>query len=462
MTSLALVCVRESRCRQWALDPSLKRCFAPILGARLVQFEAMQGQAVLPLRRMALWASAIHQLNTAHGLDYTVTMCDAAAENLSLWHFDAVVFFMDACNASRTMPLAASLLAQGIRVVIASGRPDVYAGKAPEALDGAYWTALSLSCVPDVLGVSSVLEEAEVLPDWRATTLGDYCPYFVPVALGQQENGRVVARSIEAIMSEIGAMRESGLLDANKRIVFDSPFEDETMAMAVLLELSKRLVTEDLLWGAWVSSAYDARDVALLRRAGLCLAVLGKTMDFSGLMHDGQARQVSACAISLFKSRGIFVCADFTFGSDHESLESFEAAKRVIAAGVDLPMLSLFTPYPEMPQFDDYERQARIVTYDWAKYDGGHVVFVPQRLNAVTLERHYAAVQDWALSKFRLACRFVRPSKATIGAICRSALPLGEAAALRLALTSAARYGALHMSAVSLLQLSEVMLVGKY
>jgi len=422
----------------------------------------MQGQAVLPLRRMALWAAAIQRLSTSHGLGYSVTMCDAEAENLSLWHFDTVVFFMDACNASRTMQLAASLLAQSIRVVIASGRPDVYAGKASEVLDGACWTALSLSCVSDVLGVSSVLEEAEVLPDWRATTLGDYCPYFVPVTLGRREGGRVVARGTEAVMNEIGAMREAGLLDANKRIVFDSPFEDETMAMEVLLELAKRLVTEDLLWGAWVSGAYDAREVALLRRAGLCLVVLGKAMDFSGLMHDGQARQVSARAVSLFKSRGIFVCADFTFGSDHESLESFEATKRVIAAGVDLPILSIFTPYPEMPQFDAYERQARIVTYDWAKYDGSHVVFVPQRLNARTLECHYADAQRWALSKLRLACRFVRPTKATIGAICHSALPLGEAAALRLALTSATRHSALRRPAASLLQLSEVMLVGKY
>ncbi len=85
---------------------------------------------------------------------------------------------------------------------------------------------------------------------------------------------------------------------------------------------------------------------------------------------------------------GIAVQATFMFGMDHDTPDVFErTAQYVGEAGIDLPRFSVLTPFPGTPLFDRLAAEGRILTRNWERYDGQHVVFQPAAMSAEELER---------------------------------------------------------------------------
>ncbi|HQP36562.1 MAG TPA: DUF4070 domain-containing protein, partial [Polyangiaceae bacterium] len=49
----------------------------------------------------------------------------------------------------------------------------------------------------------------------------------------------------------------------------------------------------------------------------------------------------------------------------------------------------ILTPYPGTPMFEQLEREGRILTREWDRYDTAHVVFQPARMTPTQLEEGY-------------------------------------------------------------------------
>jgi radical SAM superfamily enzyme YgiQ (UPF0313 family) len=97
---------------------------------------------------------------------------------------------------------------------------------------------------------------------------------------------------------------------------------------------------------------------------------------------------------------GISIQGCFVFGLDHDTPEVFERTARfVIDAAIDLPRFAVLTPFPGTPLHARLAREGRILTTDWEKYDGQHVVFEPQRMSVAELreghERAWQAVYGY-------------------------------------------------------------------
>jgi radical SAM superfamily enzyme YgiQ (UPF0313 family) len=108
--------------------------------------------------------------------------------------------------------------------------------------------------------------------------------------------------------------------------------------------------------------------------------------------------------------RGITIQGCFVFGNDADTEETFEAtADFVIRTQIDLPRFAVLTPFPGTPLYNRLEREGRILTRDWEKYDGQHVVFRPLQMTPQALlaghERAWKAVYGWRpiLSRLRHA-----------------------------------------------------------
>ena len=185
----------------------------------------------MPVRQMALWAAIARCSND------DVAIFDATREYLTLWQYERVVFFMDACNASETLRHAKACLESGIEVAIASGAKDVYRAnaKADYANDIA-WIGLSLDDARHFFAQKSTESTSQsapelgspnasecLIPDWCATPIGDYCPYFVPISLAYEAAGKLHARSPESIIDEIRQLKKLGVLTESTKVVFDSP-----------------------------------------------------------------------------------------------------------------------------------------------------------------------------------------------------------------------------------------------
>lgn len=97
---------------------------------------------------------------------------------------------------------------------------------------------------------------------------------------------------------------------------------------------------------------------------------------------------------------GISIQGCFVFGLDHDTPAVFErTAKFVVDAAIDLPRFAVLTPFPGTPLYARLAREGRILTTDWEKYDGQHVVFRPKRMSVAELrdghERAWKAVYDY-------------------------------------------------------------------
>lgn len=80
------------------------------------------------------------------------------------------------------------------------------------------------------------------------------------------------------------------------------------------------------------------------------------------------------------------------FGNDEDTLDTFDAtAEFVIKTEIDLPRFAILTPFPGTPLHHRLQREGRILTRDWEKYDGQHVVFEPKRMTSAELQSGHEA-----------------------------------------------------------------------
>ncbi len=108
--------------------------------------------------------------------------------------------------------------------------------------------------------------------------------------------------------------------------------------------------------------------------------------------------------------RGICVMAGFIAGFDGDTPESIAAmAKQLYEAGVDVPFLSVLTPYPGTPAYSKMAAEARILPRrGWEFYNGYNVSFVPRSMSPEQLlEAHRALWRE----AFSLKYSFLRTAR---------------------------------------------------
>lgn len=92
-------------------------------------------------------------------------------------------------------------------------------------------------------------------------------------------------------------------------------------------------------------------------------------------------------AIAKIHAAGIGVYAGIVFGMDGDTPEVFAKTLDFLGeAKVDALQVTILTPFPGTPLFEELDRQGRIFDKDWAKYDFAHVVFEPQNMSPETLQ----------------------------------------------------------------------------
>jgi radical SAM superfamily enzyme YgiQ (UPF0313 family) len=106
-------------------------------------------------------------------------------------------------------------------------------------------------------------------------------------------------------------------------------------------------------------------------------------------------------------ARGIAVYGCFVFGMDHDTADVFDTTARfAVEARIDLPRFAIVTPFPGTPLHERLEREGRILTRDWERYDGQHVVFQPAGMTVTQLqegtERAWRQAYSWSSMARRL------------------------------------------------------------
>jgi radical SAM superfamily enzyme YgiQ (UPF0313 family) len=115
-------------------------------------------------------------------------------------------------------------------------------------------------------------------------------------------------------------------------------------------------------------------------------------------------------AVARLHERGICVMAGFISGIDGQTRDSIVAtAERLNALGVDVPFLSILTPFRGTALYDDLLREGRILAdRDWPHYNGYNVAFSPRGMTPGELLSAHRELWRRAFSPWSVAERLGR------------------------------------------------------
>ncbi len=220
------------------------------------------------------------------------------------------------------------------------------------------------------------------------TTRG--CPHgctfcTTPAVFGR----RFRQREIADIVEEVRAAKER----------FDSRvfiFSDDNVAgnHRWAMELFEALRPLEIRWASQcdILIAGNDRLLAAMRDSGCIGLILGLESPKAGTLAEAGKRYVDAAEyearIRHIQSYGISLWGSFIFGFDTDDWRDCMAAVRFAQrTRLCMSCYPILTPYPGTEVFGQYEREGRLLTRDWDKYNGATVVFEPRRMSVHDL-RH--------------------------------------------------------------------------
>jgi radical SAM superfamily enzyme YgiQ (UPF0313 family) len=188
-----------------------------------------------------------------------------------------------------------------------------------------------------------------------------------------------------------------------------------TAQRAYIKELLRAMIPLDKWWltQASMDIARDPELLDLMQRSG-CIGVFFGIESFgSESLKDANKRQNKIAeyknAIEQMHARGIAVMAGFIAGFDGDTRASIvEMAHQLNTLGVDVPFLSILTPYKGTPLYDQLDAQNRLLPErGWQFYNGYNVAFQPKQMSANELLAAHRELWSTAFAPVQIAQRIV-------------------------------------------------------
>jgi radical SAM superfamily enzyme YgiQ (UPF0313 family) len=196
-------------------------------------------------------------------------------------------------------------------------------------------------------------------------------------------------RSIPDIVEEIRAAHEQH--PAWCYIFADDNFGGN---QAWALELCEALKPLKISWASQCDILISKNDRLLkaMRESGCQGLILGLESPRQGTLTEAGKKFVQSDTyewrIRKIQSFDISLWGAFIFGFDHDTWQDCMDAVR-FAQRMDLAMscFPILTPYPGTQFFDQFEKEGRLRTRDWERYNGASIVYEPEQFTPKEL-RH--------------------------------------------------------------------------
>ncbi len=188
-------------------------------------------------------------------------------------------------------------------------------------------------------------------------------------------------RPVEEVVAEVRTFRSPFFTFWDDQLFMDAGYA---------LKLFAGLAGAGKRWAAMVTlaSTRNERLLAAAARAGCSCLFLGlESFSPESLRLANKAFNVVESyeeGVARIHRHNITVQAGIVFGFDGDDESTFEATLRgATRAGLDGATVSILTPFPQTPIFEDLRRAGRLLTDDWSYYNGKTAVaFRPARMSA--------------------------------------------------------------------------------
>jgi len=184
-------------------------------------------------------------------------------------------------------------------------------------------------------------------------------------------------------------------------------------------DLLREMATIDKWWltQASIDIVKDEELLGLMERSGCIGIFLGiESLDDADLKSvdkkQNRAREYRD-AIAKLHDRGICVMAGFISGFDDQTAETVvRTADRLQDIGVDVPFLSILTPFRGTQLYDQHLAEGRILMErDWPHYSGYGVTFEPAKMSPELLLRAHREMWRRAFSPGHVIERIARGAR---------------------------------------------------
>jgi radical SAM superfamily enzyme YgiQ (UPF0313 family) len=429
MSEIAIVRVRSSQDLAWKLPTGLE----PLL--RLTRQDAMlerisrgAGQSYMPQLILPYLAGMGHAYNKQHHQQHNFTLIDQPEHKVDLTGFDLVLFSASTTNALATYRVSDRLRRRSIPTVLGGIHPTIMPR---EAADHA--TAIATGEAEDTLfgilgdfdagrplqpvykGGRRTRLERLPLPRWQDAEVEDYAPWIVPVQTSRgchnacnfcsttrTQGNRRRHRPVEEIVREVRTLQQQGVITPQKtvfftdnNIVYDADHRRGVRDATYSRELFRALRPLGIHWAGQgeIGVADDPELVDLMAQSGCFLLLVGLE-SVTQTSIEGTGKRCNTVdfyerSITTLHRHGISLIGCFIMGLDGDGPESFETTRQFIDEWIDVPQLSVMTPYPGTRLYSQLKREGRLLHEDWSRYDLTHVVYHPNRMSAPELAERF-------------------------------------------------------------------------
>lgn len=394
---------------------------------RILLISPLQQPGVRTPRAIRIPEIALHLVKALTPRSHAVRIVEEESEDIDLdMPCDLVGISCMTANAPRAYALAEEFRKRGRPVVLGGIHPTILPDEAAAHADAVVVGEAETSwprVVEDVVRgrlASRYSADASDLTDFPVvavaqdgngkrlagvkpvlTTKG--CPYSCDFCCVSAVHGtRVRHVPLTTVIESIQASGGRTFLFLDDNVIADR---------AYARELFTRLAPLRIRWVGQSSISFAA-DRALLRSAArsgcyaLFVGLESVVPETVSTLAKARSPAQSRAAIEAFRETGIAFHASVVFGFDGDDSSVFERTLEFLcAARVHSVSFNVLTPYPGTRLFSRLEREERLLTRDWAKYDHKTVVYRPRQMAPEVLAEGYVMARKAFYSRASIATR---------------------------------------------------------
>lgn len=262
---------------------------------------------------------------------------------------------------------------------------------------------------PDLKLTGYPLPDRTVLPRWRYATSSVFeatrgcihnCSFcVVPAAWGRTP----FQKPIEAIVEDIKRQRVRRAIFVDLNLIADKEYAARLFEAIMPLKIEWYGLATTMLCD-------DLPLLDLVARSGCRGLLMGlESISKQNLRKNSKSfndPEKYAQVVERLHRHRIALQGCFVFGLDEDTPEIFlKTARFAIDARIDLPRFAIVTPFPGTDLYRRLDAEGRILTRDWQRYDGQHVVFQPAQMSVEQLERGTETAWKYVYSWSNMARR---------------------------------------------------------
>ena len=221
-------------------------------------------------------------------------------------------------------------------------------------------------------------------------------------------DGKYKARPLGAVIEHLKSLPKI-IMIIDDNIIADKQYASELFK--AMIPLKKKWVSQ-----CSIEIADDPELLSLAKKSGCMGLFIGiETISEKNLTSVDKGFNKSNTLkqrIRTIQNAGIGVQGGMIVGLDSDDTDAFERTLAFLQEmSIDAIQLSILTPNPGTPLFEEYKNAGRIFDFDWANYDYRNVVFLPHLLTPHQLKQG----ADWLYHEFyRLDRILMRSFKAAL------------------------------------------------